>query len=90
MGWVIPRLLEKCSEANGIYFDSVSQVVLPAWSKGRVVLIGDACHCVSLVAGQGASLAVAGAYVLYQELTRPGSTLAAALAPVSEKIDTCR
>jgi 2-polyprenyl-6-methoxyphenol hydroxylase-like FAD-dependent oxidoreductase len=33
-------------------------------------LVGDACHCVSLVAGQGASLAMAGAYVLAEELSR--------------------
>src|SRR5262249_54970453 len=31
---------------------------------------GDACQCVSLLAGQGASLAMAGGYVLAEELDR--------------------
>jgi 2-polyprenyl-6-methoxyphenol hydroxylase-like FAD-dependent oxidoreductase len=54
---------------NGqVYFDEVSQIEMNRWSKGRVVLVGDACQCVSLAAGQGASLAMAGAYVLSQEI----------------------
>ena len=50
------------------YFDSVSQVELPDWRSGRVTLAGDACQCVSLFAGQGASLALAGAFILAEEL----------------------
>lgn len=41
---------------------------MPAWRKDRVVLIGDACSAVSVLAGQGASLAVAAAYVLAEQL----------------------
>ena len=86
MGWIIPRLLEQSGQRTGMYFDAVSQIVLPSWSKGRVVLIGDACHCVSLVAGQGASLAMAGAYVLYHELVRSGHTVAAALSKYERRL----
>jgi 2-polyprenyl-6-methoxyphenol hydroxylase-like FAD-dependent oxidoreductase len=53
---------------------------MPAWSIGRVVLVGDACGCVSLVAGQGASLAVTGAYILAEELGAAQGDTAAALA----------
>ena len=35
-------------------------VEVPTWHRGGVVLTGDACCAVSLLAGQGASLAVAG------------------------------
>jgi 2-polyprenyl-6-methoxyphenol hydroxylase-like FAD-dependent oxidoreductase len=42
-----------------------------------VILLGDAAHAVSLLAGQGASLAVAGADLLARELTRRDSTLEA-------------
>ena len=42
------------------------------------MLAGDLAHCVSLLAGQGASLAVAGAYVLASELAS-GADLEAAL-----------
>jgi 2-polyprenyl-6-methoxyphenol hydroxylase-like FAD-dependent oxidoreductase len=54
--------------ATGTYFDRVEQIELPHWSKGRVVLLGDACQCVSPLAGQGASLAVAAAYFLAARL----------------------
>jgi 2-polyprenyl-6-methoxyphenol hydroxylase-like FAD-dependent oxidoreductase len=84
MNWMIPRLIEVCGGLPNLYFDAVSQVVMPIWHKGRVVLIGDACHCVSLIAGQGASLAMAGAYVLQQELSQSES-VPAALAQYERK-----
>lgn len=69
LGWVLPALLRSAESAD-IYFDDVAQVVLPDWSRGRVVLLGDACYCVSLMAGQGASMAMAGAAALAQEIQR--------------------
>lgn len=68
LGWVVPAVLEHCPPGNRIYYDVVAQVEVPRWSAGRVVLAGDACQAVSLVAGQGASLAVAGAFVLAEQL----------------------
>ncbi len=65
-GWLVPEMIAACD--GQIYFDEVSQIEMNGWSKGRVVLVGDACQCVSLAAGQGASLAMAGAYVLSQEI----------------------
>lgn len=79
LGWIVPALLERARDAASVYFDEVSQVVAPAWHRGRVVLVGDACQCVSLLAGQGASMAMAGAYVLAEELSEAESvTLALA------------
>ena len=46
---------------------------MPQWTHGRVGLIGDAACAVSLVAGQGASLGVAGAFVLAELLSTAGS-----------------
>jgi 2-polyprenyl-6-methoxyphenol hydroxylase-like FAD-dependent oxidoreductase len=43
---------------------------MPSWSQGRVALVGDAAFCVSLMAGQGAALAMMGAYVLAGELAK--------------------
>jgi len=68
MGWVVPELLERCNET--LYYDGVSQIVMPRWSEGRVVLVGDACQAPSLLAGQGASMAMGGAWVLADELSR--------------------
>ncbi|MFB9837252.1 FAD-dependent monooxygenase [Actinoallomurus acaciae] len=52
-----------------MYYDQVAQIDMPAWSRDRVVLIGDAAHAVSLLAGQGASLGITGAYVLAEHLS---------------------
>jgi 2-polyprenyl-6-methoxyphenol hydroxylase-like FAD-dependent oxidoreductase len=79
LGWVVPALLE-AARATDPYFDAVEQIALPCWSRGRVTLVGDACGCVSLLAGQGASLAVAGAAILAEELSAGEATPAAALA----------
>ncbi|MFC7344437.1 FAD-dependent oxidoreductase [Saccharopolyspora griseoalba] len=76
LGWVVPRALRECP-AEDVYYDQVAQVHLPTWSSGRVVLLGDSCYAVSLLAGQGASLAVAGAYVLADRLARADSVPAA-------------
>jgi 2-polyprenyl-6-methoxyphenol hydroxylase-like FAD-dependent oxidoreductase len=43
-------------------------VRLPAWSRGRVVLLGDAAWCPTPLTGLGTTLAVVGAYVLAGEL----------------------
>ncbi|MEU5533542.1 FAD-dependent monooxygenase [Streptomyces sp. NPDC020362] len=70
LGWLVPRALAKCPPSPQVYYDQVAQVDMPSWSRGRVVLIGDACQAVSLLAGQGASLAIGGAYVLADQLAR--------------------
>ncbi|WP_229070034.1 FAD-dependent oxidoreductase [Actinoplanes sp. DH11] len=62
------------------YLDRVSQVVLPRWSDGRAVLLGDAAWCVTLFAGHGAGLALAGADRLGEALSRHGDDVPAALA----------
>ncbi|MFG2794705.1 FAD-dependent monooxygenase [Streptomyces sp. NPDC048419] len=68
LGWLVPRALAACPPHARVYYDQVAQTDLPSWSRGRVVLVGDACQAVSLLAGQGASLAIAGAYVLADQL----------------------
>ncbi len=73
MGWLVPEVLRRCPPPEEIYYDEVAQIVMPRWSNNRVVLIGDACSAVSLLAGQGASLAVGAAYVLAEQLRRTSS-----------------
>ena len=50
------------------YFDSITQLRLETWSRGRVTLVGDAGYCPGLAVGGSSSLAVLGAYVLAGEL----------------------
>jgi 2-polyprenyl-6-methoxyphenol hydroxylase-like FAD-dependent oxidoreductase len=66
-GWELPRLLDRVGAADDLYFDSVSRVRLPAWSEGRIALIGDAASCMSLF-GNGSSLAISGAATLARAL----------------------
>jgi 2-polyprenyl-6-methoxyphenol hydroxylase-like FAD-dependent oxidoreductase len=68
LGWLCPLALEHCPES--FYYDQVAQIRMPRWHRGRVVLLGDAAAAVSLLAGQGASLGMAGAYVLADELAK--------------------
>jgi 2-polyprenyl-6-methoxyphenol hydroxylase-like FAD-dependent oxidoreductase len=61
--WRVPELLDRVRAADDLYFDSVSRVQVPTWSRGRIGLIGDAASCVSLF-GDGSSLAMVGAFTL--------------------------
>jgi len=65
LGWEIPRLISAMNSADDCYFNSIAQVRMPIWSKGRVVLIGDAAHAASAM---GTSLSMVGAYVLAREI----------------------
>jgi 2-polyprenyl-6-methoxyphenol hydroxylase-like FAD-dependent oxidoreductase len=66
--WETPQILDALNRTDELYFDSVSQIRMDRWSKGRVALVGDAAFCVSLLAGQGSALAMTSAYVLAGEL----------------------
>jgi 2-polyprenyl-6-methoxyphenol hydroxylase-like FAD-dependent oxidoreductase len=68
IGWETPRLLSAMWEATDLYLDSVAQVRMDSWSKGRTALLGDAAYSPSLLSGMGSGLAVVGAYVLAGEL----------------------
>jgi 2-polyprenyl-6-methoxyphenol hydroxylase-like FAD-dependent oxidoreductase len=70
IGWLIPTALERAVALPSIYYDQVAQVELPRWSSGRIALVGDACQAVSVLAAQGASLAMAASYLLAQEILR--------------------
>lgn len=62
LGGGVPDVLRQLEgDPGAAYFDSVSQVVMDTWSRGRVVLLGDAAWCVTLFAGYGAALALTGA-----------------------------
>jgi 2-polyprenyl-6-methoxyphenol hydroxylase-like FAD-dependent oxidoreductase len=72
VGWKTPALLEAMRAASDFRFDSIGQVRLARWSRGRVGLLGDAGYCPTLLTGLGTSLAIVGAYVLAGELAAAG------------------
>ncbi len=69
-GWETPEILAGLDDCSELYVDTVSQIRMSSWSRGRCALVGDAAHCPSLLSGEGAALAMAGAYVLAGELSR--------------------
>ncbi len=71
-GYIAERALSDVAPDTPVYFDSMTEVAMPQWHRGRVVLIGDACGCLTLLAGQGSHMAMAGAFVLTRELERAG------------------
>lgn len=71
-GWEADDMLAALDDVDELYFDVVSQIHMNRWSRGRVLLIGDAAGCISLLGGEGTGLAITEAYVLAGELARAG------------------
>jgi 2-polyprenyl-6-methoxyphenol hydroxylase-like FAD-dependent oxidoreductase len=74
------ELVESGASDGAAYCDDVLQIQTRSFSHGRVVLVGDACGAVSLIAGQGASLAMVGAHVLARDMARHPTELPAVFA----------
>jgi 2-polyprenyl-6-methoxyphenol hydroxylase-like FAD-dependent oxidoreductase len=70
--WGVRELLQTLGAASDLYFDDITQIHMPTWSKGRVALVGDAGYAPTLMSGQGTSVALVGGYVLASELARAG------------------
>lgn len=75
--WRIPELIDAVRADPAFYLSPASQVHLPSWHHGRVVLVGDAGYCAAFLSGRGTSLALTGAHFLAEELHRGGSHTAA-------------
>lgn len=69
-GWISQQILSDIDPSALIFLDALTQIVMPSWSKGRIALLGDACGCLTFVAGQGSHMAMGGAYVITHELER--------------------
>lgn len=67
-GWEVPNFLKYLDAAEDFYFDSISQITLDSWHRGRVALVGDAGYSPGPAVGGGTSLAAVTAYVLAGEL----------------------
>jgi len=78
-GWESKRVLAEMRNTDDFYSASVAQVKVDTWSKGRVVLLGDAGYCPSVLTGLGTTTSLVGAYVLAGELARHGDNVGAAL-----------
>ena len=81
-----PQIEQALDSTNELYYDTVSQIRMDRWTRGRIALIGDAAACVSLMAGEGTGLAMAEAYVLAGELNTCGGDYAAAFARYERRL----
>jgi 2-polyprenyl-6-methoxyphenol hydroxylase-like FAD-dependent oxidoreductase len=72
VGWEAPRVLDGFDGSDDLYLDRLTQVRMPTWHRGRVVLAGDAGWCVTPMGGGGASLALTSGYVLAAYLSSHG------------------
>ncbi|WP_433239612.1 FAD-dependent monooxygenase [Streptosporangium sp. CA-135522] len=84
VGWHTPSLLAAMPQAPDFFFDTISQVRMESWSRGRVVLLGDAGYCGSPLSGNGTAMALVGAYVLAGELAAAGGEHRTAFARYEE------
>ncbi|MFD6530811.1 FAD-dependent monooxygenase [Streptomyces sp. NPDC060184] len=79
-GWQTGRFVDGIRTSPFFYSQEVLQVRTRTWSKGSVVLAGDAAHCASPYSGMGVSGGLVGAYVLAGEINRHPGDLPTALA----------
>ncbi|MEU2354049.1 FAD-dependent monooxygenase [Streptomyces misionensis] len=79
-GWQTERFIEGMEQSPFFYSQEIIQVRTGTWSKGRVVLAGDAAHCASPYSGMGISGGLVGAHVLAGEINRHPDDLPTALA----------
>ncbi|WP_188897890.1 FAD-dependent monooxygenase [Microlunatus endophyticus] len=88
-------MVEKAETADNFYFDKLSQIKMPAWTTGRIALVGDAGYCASPAAGMGGSLAILGATALHDAFVAADGDIETAFAdyerllrPTVERIQT--
>lgn len=85
-GWVAPQAVAEVLDADDFYFDSVSQIRMSSWSRGRCVLVGDAAYCASFFSGMGTTLAMVGAHALAESLHAAGGDVPAALDAYDDRM----
>ncbi|KAE9405792.1 oxidoreductase [Gymnopus androsaceus JB14] len=85
-GWESERIIREMIATKDFYYDTVGQVRMDKWSKGRVVLLGDAGYCASPLSGMGTTLALNGAYNLAGALERCLNDHTAAFAEYENKM----
>lgn len=78
------RRIDERPDSEPLFFDTMLLVDLPAWSKGRVLLLGDSAHCLTLLSGQGAGMALTSACMLAEELAK--GDIAGALTRHEERL----
>lgn len=77
-GGIVPWVLRELPQPERMVPVDFSDIRTDQWTRGRVVLIGDAVHAIPPTARMGASMAMESAAVLAEELCRTDSKFLAA------------
>jgi 2-polyprenyl-6-methoxyphenol hydroxylase-like FAD-dependent oxidoreductase len=56
------------------------------WYQGHAALVGEACQCLTLLAGQGAAMGMAGVYLLAEELHQADGDYKVAFPAYQQKL----
>ena len=78
-------LLDALAASDRLRVEDALEIHLDRWTRGRVVLVGDACGAACPFGGRGASTAITGAYLLGHELAR-GADIDRALASYEPRV----
>jgi FAD-dependent urate hydroxylase len=81
-GGPIPAILDKVEKVQVARTD---EVVLPSWSNGPVVLVGDAAHATAPTLAQGAAMSFEDGWVLGQELRAAAGDIPVALRAYEDR-----
>lgn len=85
-GGLIEAAIEELEQAPQALFDSVHQVRMPKWRRGRVVLVGDAAWCLTLYSGMGATAGMLGGATLGDKLAEHPDDIARALDEYEDEL----
>ena len=83
---MVDRWLDELDRTPTFYFDSITQLQLETWSRGRVTLVGDAGYCPGPAVGGSTSIAVLGAYMLAGELAQADGDYPRAFAAYEQQM----
>lgn len=78
-GWQSDRFLSGLNTCDDFYACELAQVKMKQLYNGRVVLLGDAGYCPSVLTGMGTTASLVGSYVLAGELARHSNDVGTAL-----------
>ncbi|WP_045743230.1 FAD-dependent monooxygenase [Actinoplanes rectilineatus] len=81
-GGPVPAILEKIEKVQVARTD---EVLLPSWSTGPVVLVGDAAHATAPTLAQGAAMSFEDGWVLGQELRNAKDDIPSALRAFEDR-----
>lgn len=84
------ELAEQITDDEGVVYRPLEGMLVEGpWSKGRVLLLGDAVHATTPHLGQGAGMAIEDSIVLAEELARHDDIATALTAYRERRFDRC-